>query len=195
MINSLTGSISEKDTNRLYLLNSGIEWDIIMPSISISILPEIGETTKILTYLHHKEDSMKLYGFNDMDERNLFFSLIKISGIGPSQAIKIMSGMTPLEFIKSIEKGDIEQLSSIPGLGKKTVQKIILALSGKLKLEENIESNNFNDIIDGLVNMGYDKKASQSAVQKSYKELAGKKLGKEDLEKEIFRKALISLSV
>jgi holliday junction DNA helicase RuvA len=97
---------------------------------------------------------MKLFGFSSPAERNLFFELIKVESIGPALALKILSGMTADAFARAVEREDIDLLSTIPGVGKKTAQKIVLKLAGRLAMESN-EGNEGQDIVLALTGMGF----------------------------------------
>ena len=125
MFNSVTGVISYKDNDKVHLLNFGIEWEIHSTQKSIALLPEPGKEAKIFTFLYHREDQLKLYGFSDTVERGLFLDLIKVESIGPRLALRILSGISTENMILAIETEDFESLSNIPGLGQKTAQKII----------------------------------------------------------------------
>ena len=124
MFNSISGTLTEKKENSAYILTGGIEWDIIISHNTYKSLPEIGKDYKLYTYLHHREDKLQLFGFHSSGERDLFFNLIKVEGIGPTQAVRILSGITPGEFVKALETNNIGRLEEIRGLGKKTAQKI-----------------------------------------------------------------------
>ena len=188
MINSLTGIISHKGPEGIHLSCGPIEWDIRMPLLSVQALPALGSETTIYTHLHHKEDLMRLYGFADPDERSLFTDLLKVTGVGPAQAVKILSGIGVERFVKAMEAGDVDTLSHIPGLGTKTAQKIILALKGKLSFVGEEAAPAGNEIVDSLVEMGFDRRKAQRAVEAVLSEIGA------DDEKEVFRKALVSLS-
>jgi Holliday junction DNA helicase RuvA len=195
MFNSLYGTITHKDDTKIFLELNGIEWQIIMPFNSITKLPQSGEKARIYTYLQHSQDSMQLFGFGNPRERILFLDLLKVGGIGPKQAVKILSSIEVDNFVKQLDDNDVDALTRLPGLGKKTAQKIILTLRGKLSFDESIGSQNTDsDIINALVNMGFDRKASEAAVAKALSEKEAREAG--DLEKEqiIFRRAIILLS-
>lgn len=169
MYNSLTGKITEKGLNHLCLQIGGVEW---LLNVSFNTLDKcnIGEEKRILTYLQHKEDGMTLFGFATNDERILFMDLVKVNGVGPKAAQKILSGIKPSEFISCLENEDVDRLTKVPGLGKKTAQKIVLALKGKLKLEDDVVKETSGDsvnkeILDSLIAMGFDKKKAKTALQ------------------------------
>jgi len=194
MLNSLNGIITGKKDNSVFIETGGIEWVLNCSSRSLSLLPGTGENSKILTYLHHTQDSMDLFGFSAEDERRLFLELIKISGIGPKQGIKILSGISAEGFIKALEADDVAMLSSLPGIGKKTAQKIILSLRGKLLTDETELETPYKDIASSLSDMGFDLKRALKTVKKISENKDLEKLTIEEREKEIFRRAIVLLS-
>lgn len=168
MYNSFTGVVSEKGISHICLQIGGVEW-IFNASINSIDKCTIGEEKRLFTYLRHKEDGMTLFGFVTKDERVLFLDLIKVNGVGPKAAQKILSGIKPPEFLRCLEEEDVDRLTKVPGLGKKTAQKIILALKGKLKLEDDVvKASDHNsvdkEILDSLVAMGFDKKKAKTVL-------------------------------
>lgn len=194
MFNSIAGILTDKGPTSLFLLTDGIEWTIHTTTSSLSALPAVGQEVKVYVYLHHREDTMQLYGFSTEVERTIFLDLITISGIGPKQALKILSGSNVEEFAQTIERGDVDQLSTLPGLGKKTAQKIVLALSGKLQLQGESEEIQFREIVDGLIDMGFDRKSAIKAVNEAAKTISLTNSEAETFEKELFKQAIIILS-
>lgn len=198
MINSLTGILTQKSSESFCLQQGGIEWEILASLETLGKLNLSRESQRIYIYLHHKEDVLCLYGFATIEERKLFFDLLKVNGIGPKAALKILSGMNPDQFIATLEAEDVTALSKIPGLGKKTAQKIILALRGKLSAVEvtipggSTESS--SELVESLVNMGYDKKSVVSALSEAQKSKELESLGSAEKEAELFRLAIIALS-
>ena len=193
MIHSIFGKISGKQENSVCILTHGIEWDIIISRITAGNLPEMGSEYKIYVFLYHREDQLQLFGFHDLKEKNLFLNLIKVEGIGPSQAMKILSGITPANFIKALETQDIGRLEEIRGLGKKTAQKIMLKLAGKLTLGEK-ENKTHTDIVKALTGMGFDVQISRKAVSAAAAEIDEHNISKDELEKRLLKAALEKLS-
>lgn len=160
---------------------------------------------KIFAYLVHREDAMMLYGFRNIDERNLFLEVVKVQGIGPKQAIKILSGITVEDFITALDTGNVSILTAIPGLGTKTAQKMILALRDKLTLTSPDATTKANsavkianrqivsDIIQSLCDMGYEKRDVKNAVDSSLSEFGNTIESTEEFEKKLFTFALMKL--
>ncbi len=194
MFNKITGKLTAKMVEKIFVSTGSIEWEIITTRVSIEDFPKEGEDVLVYTYLHHKEDQLKLFGFSSEEERNLFLDLIKVDGVGPKLAIKILSGISASDFIEALEVENLERLSSIPGLGKKTAQKIILKLKGKLTPIEKPWDPVVKDIVSALVGMGFDKKVSNEAVKKALTQYNPIEMSKEELEKTLFKTALSILS-
>lgn len=193
MLNSLRGKLTFKNEEKTYILTGGIEWDIIISKNTFFDLPEVDDDCRIYTYLHHREDILKLFGFYTHLERALFLDLVKVEGVGPSLAMKILSSIKPEDFSRAIETEDMIKLTSIPGLGKKTAQKIVLKLAGKLSLTQK-ENPVHDDIVRALVGMGFDQKEARNAIKIVAGSLDGRDLSKKELEKEILKAVLQYLS-
>lgn len=196
MYNSIRGIVTGKGPDFIRIENSGIEWEIKTTAVSLSLFPGINQEAKAYVHLHHKEDMMALFGFSTGDERTLFLDLISVSGVGPKGALKILSGVTVQRFIEYLETEDVKALSSLPGLGLKTAQKIVLQLKGKLKLESETEKedDSSNEIIDSLTSMGFEKKLVKRAVAEITKDDRVRNLSGEKQDQEIIRQAIIMLS-
>ena len=165
MIHSLTGTVSGGDENTLLIkTEGGIEWMLQISTTTASALPRQGNEVRILTYLHHREDQMMLFGFGTAEERSVFFDLLKVSGIGTRQALRILSGMSVSELVRSLDSEDVDSLARVPGLGKKTAQKILLTLRGKLSLATERGEEPADEIVSALVEMGFDRSKAQSAI-------------------------------
>jgi Holliday junction DNA helicase RuvA len=200
MFNSLSGIISGKRVDLLYLDQNGLEWEISVPAISIDDFGRLGDKAKVYTWLQHREDQMKLFGFPSEASRQSFLELIKVDGIGPRQAIKILSGLSLSDFERALTSDDLSILEKAPGIGKKTAQKILLALKGKIvaSLPEKGEAEPCaSEIVRALAEMGYEPERAKKAVTAIETELSKKpELAKdpEAYEKELFRQALLRLS-
>jgi Holliday junction DNA helicase RuvA len=193
MFNSIRGTVTEKLADSVYIFSGGIEWDIALPATDISRLPQAGEEGRIFTWLYHREDQMKLYGFCSEERRSTFLELIKVEGIGPKAALKIMGGIGQEELERALETEDLARLEAVPGLGKKTAQKMILALKGKLAKARDVPKTPYSDLVEALADMGYDKRAAADALSKAEGELPPGTSGAEK-EKLLFKQAIVYLS-
>ena len=191
MFNSVTGQISYKGEERLCLQTGGVEWDLTVSRRALDRLPPVGQVARVYTYLLHREDFMRLYGFSDLAERALFLDLQKVDGVGPRGALKVLSGVDREKFAQALEADDVDALSSLPGIGKKTAQKIILTLKGKLtQAVEGSARSAEDDIATALVGMGFDRRTARSAVEAAAKSMAGQGKKGEELERELFKRAV-----
>lgn len=191
MFNSVTGEITFKGDERLCLQTGGVEWDLTVSRRAIDKLPPVGQIARVYTHLLHREDSMRLYGFSDPAERGLFLDLQKVEGVGPRGALKVLSGVDRDTFARALENDDVDALSSLPGIGRKTAQKIILTLKGKLTpATESAGRSSEEDIATALVGMGFDRRTAKAAVTAAAKSLSGKQMKGEDLERELFKRAV-----
>ncbi len=132
MIGRLTGRLLEKQPTRVILDVQGVGYDVAIPVSTYQALSGAKEQVTLLTYLYVREDLLQLYGFRTAEEKELFLKLIAVSGVGPKVAIGILSSATPSEFRNSIVSNDIARLKALPGIGKKTAERLILELKDKL---------------------------------------------------------------
>ena len=195
MFNSIWGLISAKSADMVYILTGGVEWDIAMPIRDIEKLPPAGKEGKVFTWLYHREDQMRLYGFADEARRATFLELLKVEGIGPKGALKILGGIGQEELEAALEKEDLGRLEAVPGLGKKTAQKMLLALKGKIVRSGagSGSASPYGELAEALVEMAYDRKAAQEALSRAAAEFKGPAEGAEK-EKALFREAIVYLS-
>ena len=194
VFNSISGEISYKDEERLFLCAGAVEWEIHISRSSSDDLPEVGQSTKVYVFLYHRDDQMRLYGFSQNLERDVFLDLLKVEGVGPRQALKILSGVEVGRFIDALEAEDLDLLSTIPGVGRKTAQKIMLKLKGKLTVSTPAGVSLEEDIANALVGMGFDRRSAKNAVSSAARGLRERELNNEDLERELFKRALSQLS-
>ena len=131
MISFLVGIVDEKFDNTIMLDVNGVGYELCVSSSTMSVMP-IGERVKIFTYMSVREDGVALFGFSSKEERDLFYKLILVSGIGPKMAISILSGMSLSDWTVAIMKQDIKILSTIKGLGEKTAERLCVELKDKL---------------------------------------------------------------
>ena len=202
MFNSITGIITGKFPKQIFLDNNGIEWDICVPDSNLDKLPSVGNEAKVYTWLQHTDMAMCLYGFSSFEERALFLDLLKVDGVGPKGAVKIMSSASSSELMNILENGDVGLLEKIPGVGKKTAGKMMLALKGKLTLSQESETvripkaSIFADVIASLVSMGYDRKTVEQKIAELSVQMEAQLNNKSQKEKEdmLFRKAIVELA-
>ncbi|WP_407434674.1 Holliday junction branch migration protein RuvA [Treponema sp.] len=204
MFNSLTGIITGKFPKQILIDTNGIEWDLCVPDSNLDLIPPVGNEAKIYTWLQHTDQLMALYGFASREEREVFLDLLKVDGVGPKGAVKIMSSVSSSRLMDILEKGDLEMLEKIPGVGKKTAGKMILALKGKLKLSESsgpsvrFDASPYADVVSSLVGMGYDKRLVQQKVAElnevftNDSDFAAK--SQKEREDILFRRAIVELA-
>ena len=193
MFNSIRGTLTEKLIDSVYIFSGGIEWDIAVPATDIAKLPPRGDECRVFTWFYHREDQVKLYGFAGEERRATFLELLKVEGIGPKGAIKIMGGIGQEELERALETEDLARLEAVPGLGRKTAQKMILALKGKLAIVKAAPETPYGELVEALADMGYDKRAAADALAKAEAELpAG--IAAAEKEKQLFRQAIVNLS-
>jgi Holliday junction DNA helicase RuvA len=194
MFNSLRGIITEKFSDTVRIATGGIEWDVAVPATDVSRLPPVGEEGRVFVWLYHREDQMRLYGFADEPRRSTFLELLKVEGVGPRGALKIMGGIGQEELERALETEDLARLEAVPGLGRKTAQKMILALKGKLRIAAAPEAASpYGELVNGLAEMGYDRRAAAEALAKAAADLPPG-LGGAEGEKILFKKAIVYLS-
>lgn len=182
MITSIKGTLTEISPTDITIDVDGVGYEILIPLSSFDRLPKAGSECKVLTYLHVRENILQLYGFVTHGERDLFRLLITVSGIGPKTALAILSGMSIENLRNAIASGDTELLGEIPGIGKKTAQRIIVELKERIggvtiKLPKPIPKEEeiiVNDAIRALLNLGYKQLPAQAAVEKALAETRDK---------------------
>ena len=200
MFNSISGALTGKTAESVYIENNGIEWEILVSALTVDRLGAIGNTVKVYTWLYHREDQMRLFGFLNPAERSLFLDLTKVDGIGPKQALKILSGLDGAALETALEEGDLARLQSIPGIGKKTAQKMILTLKGQLTTVQESgrqtvqKKSEFEDIIIALADMGYERKRAAEAVENTAQSMRSSGINPSEKEDELFRSAIVHLS-
>ena len=174
MIGSLIGLIKEKTPSSILLEVNGIGYEIAVPLSTSFQLPNVGESAYLLTHLVVREDQHSLYGFATDEERKLFRALIKISGVGAKLAITILSGTNVNGFIQSVLNEDIDALVHLPGIGKKTAERLIVEMKDKVSeissdensLSESNENSAVAEAINALVNLGYKTKDAKTILDK-----------------------------
>ena len=171
MIASLNGTVLTKRPEGVIVDVNGVGYQLSVPLCSLIDIPEPGETVFMHTYTHVREDALQLFGFLNEKDREVFTTLISISGIGPKLGLAILSGMPAERFVEAVQNEDVTMLTTIPGLGKKTASRLILELKGKLPSLDPGEASSSrispeeSDAISALVNLGYKKQFSEKAVE------------------------------
>ncbi|MFP4508963.1 MAG: Holliday junction branch migration protein RuvA [Spirochaetaceae bacterium] len=193
MINSLEGTLSSHGADFVRLKVGGLEFHLETSEQTVRSLPNTGSEVRLLTYLYVREDMLRLYGFSREMERSLFLQLLTVSGIGPKQALKLLTAAPAERLLGMLESEDVDALASLPGLGKKTAGKIVLQLRGKLTQDTESGGGTWDDLVSGLVEMGYDKAHATKAVQQAAAEAASEGVEGAALERDVFRRALLSL--
>jgi len=135
-----------------------------------------------------------MYGFFNEKRRAAFLELLKVEGIGPKGAVKIMGGISQEDLERALETGDLARLESVPGLGKKTAQKMLLSLKGKLVSSHDTVVSPYNDLVQALADMGYDRRLAVEALARAETAVGGAKLPDAEREKLLFKEAIVYLS-
>ncbi len=202
MINAIHGKLISSGINHVDVLTSGgVEYHLECSTNAVMALKkrsvkDEGGDIRVLCTLVHREDAMLLYGFADEKERLCFSELVTVNGIGPRQAVKILSAITVEDFVRALDAQDVKKLSKIPGIGAKTGQKLILQLRNVLVLDEEGEDagsggsshpcDEFADIVQAFVEMGHDKKRVREKIDRLLSDNQLLLYGKSHEEKETF---------
>jgi Holliday junction DNA helicase RuvA len=140
MITFLNGQIVEKQPTRVVLDVGGVGYEVLIPISSYDRLPQTGESCRILTFDHVREDAHVLFGFMTGPERDLFVQLIGVNGIGPKLALSVLSGMSVREIKSAVVEGDVKRLSSVSGVGKKTAERLVVELRHRMSEADFLEA-------------------------------------------------------
>ena len=176
MIALLRGVLLEKHPNQAILEAGGVGYDVTIPVSTFAHLPDAGAEIRLRIHTHVREDALALYGFLTQDEKALFEKLIGVSGIGPKLAITILSGLAAPELIHAIRRGEVERLVRIPGIGKKTAERLVLELRDKVPAVTGEEreaaaaaalSPVDQDALSALLNLGCARPQAEAAVRKA----------------------------
>ena len=178
MIARIRGILSYKSLSHIVVDVQGIGYRIFVPLTTFYELPETGQSVSLNIYTHVKEDALHLFGFHTLEGQGIFQMLISVSGIGPKLALNILSGIALPEFIEAVTKGNLSRLVAIPGVGKKTAERMVLELRDKmLKIDvggieaegarspEGVEVMK-QDALSALVNLGYKQAAAKKSIDK-----------------------------
>src|SRR5580693_5655818 len=180
MIGQLRGRLAEKRPNQVLVDVGGVGYLVQVPLSSYAALGELHAEVTLLIHTHVREDALALYGFLTAREKHLFEMLLSASGVGPTLALKILSGMSADELAPAIREGDIARLTRIPGVGKKTAERMVVELRDKLAAAESEalpagaaaagRGGVSGDVVSALLNLGYDSRAAEAAVERAVKE-------------------------
>lgn len=198
MISYLRGTVLEKHPNQVIVDVNGVGYELTIPVSTFSSLPERGNEVRLQVHTHVREDALALFGFATPAEKAVFEKLIGVSGIGPKLAVTVLSGLDAKELVGAIRAGQIETLVRIPGVGKKTAERMVVELRDKLdmlgitglavpaaaKPSQPAFSQDEEDAISALMNFGAQRATAEAAVRKAKSEAPGESF------EALFRRAL-----
>lgn len=184
MIAHLVGKLLEKHTNTVIVDVQGVGYEVTIPLSTFYDLGDVGTDISLRIHTHVREDAIQLFGFKTLLERDVFLRLISVSGIGAKSAIGILSGMSADELINAIRSNNLAKLNAIPGIGKKTAERIVVELRDKINTlasgvsvtaspdGEIAPTGNaaVDDAVSALVNLGYQKNAAEKAIKEAMQE-------------------------
>ena len=170
MIGRLTGTLAEKNPPQLLVDVNGVGYEVDVPMSSFYNLPALGERVTLLTHFVVREDAQVLFGFLTHEERSTFRQLVKISGVGPRTALSILSGLSVTELAQAVSLQESGRLVKVPGIGKKTAERLLLELKGKLGADmggahAHATSEAQADILQALLALGYNDKEAAAALK------------------------------
>ena len=174
MIGSLTGRLAQKEPSRLLVDVQGVGYEVQVPLSTFYGLGDVGADVSLRIHTHVREDALSLFGFGTALELDLFERLIGISGVGPRLALAVLSGIEPPDLVRSVSAGDVVRLTRIPGVGKKTAERIVLELKDRLPEMLVVETDSpdtdteipgvRDDVLSALLNLGYQRPRVERAV-------------------------------
>jgi holliday junction DNA helicase RuvA len=170
MIGKLTGTLGDKNPPQVLVDCNGVGYEVDVPMSTFYNLPGVGERVTLLTHFVVREDAQILYGFGSAGERATFRQLIKIAGVGPRTALSVLSGMSVADIAQAITAQDAGRLVKVPGIGKKTAERLLLELKGKLGADLGLPgatpvTDEGADIVQALVSLGYSDKEAAAALK------------------------------
>ena len=197
MIAHIQGRLHFKSPENLIIDVDGIGYQVHVPLTTFYELPDVGNTVALHIHTHVREDALQLYGFQEQEEKALFVRLMGVAGIGPRLAVNILSGISPAELAECLGQGNLARLISIPGVGRKTAERIMVEMRDKLpalaadrdialSVKSAADEAVMNDAISALVNLGYKKGMARKAIDEAIERLEGE-LNLESLLKESLR--------
>jgi len=178
MIGQLRGKLAEKRPNQVLVDVGGVGYVVLVPLSTFAALGELRTEVTLLIHTHVREDALSLYGFVSSREKHLFELLLSASGVGPSLALKILSGMSVDELVPAIRGSDLGRLTKIPGVGRKTAERMVVELKDKLEavvieVQRPAASSPAGveaDVVSALVNLGYEARTAEKAAEEARKE-------------------------
>jgi Holliday junction DNA helicase RuvA len=180
MIGHLRGRILEKRPNQVILEVQGVGYDVNIPVSTFYQLPDPPAEVQLHIHTHVREDALALYGFRTLSEKKVFEKLMSVSGIGPRLAVTILSGLEVHDLVPAIRGNDLAKLTHIPGVGRKTAERIVLELRDKLQDVEGERpasaaglSPEQDDVLSALLNLGYQRAAAEKAVSRAAEQERG----------------------
>jgi len=169
MIGRLTGTLADKSPPQLLIDVNGVGYEVDVPMSSFYNLPALGERVTLLTHFIVREDAQILFGFLTHDERQTFRLLIKITGVGPRMALSLLSGLSVTELAQAVARQETGRLVKVPGIGKKTAERLLLELKGKLadaiSAPATVTSDAQADILQALIALGYSDREAATALK------------------------------
>ncbi|MBF0457417.1 MAG: Holliday junction branch migration protein RuvA [Nitrospirae bacterium] len=155
MIGSLRGKILRKKPDMLLVEVNGVGYEVHCPISVLTSIPGEGQSVFLFIYTHVREDILQLYGFLKEEERFIFTKVLSVSGVGPKIALAALSGLSAEKFATAVNSNDIDTLTAIPGIGKKTASRIVLELKDKLPISASFVNRDYEDALSALLNLGY----------------------------------------
>jgi Holliday junction DNA helicase RuvA len=170
MIGRLTGLIAEKSPPQVLLDVQGVGYEVDVPMSTFYNLPALGERVSLLTHFVVREDAQQMFGFLTADERHTFRQLVRISGVGPRTALSILSGLSVADLADAVSRQESGRLVKVPGIGKKTAERLLLELKGKLGPDlglpaAEVRSDSQTDIVQALLALGYSEREAAAALK------------------------------
>jgi holliday junction DNA helicase RuvA len=171
MIGRLNGTLADKNPPQVLVDCHGVGYEVDVPMSTFYNLPGVGDPVMLLTHFVVREDAQVLFGFGSATEREAFRQLIKISGVGPRTALSVLSGMSVADIAQAVTAQDATRLVKVPGIGKKTAERLLLELKGKIGADLGAAagagpvSDTQGDILQALVALGYSDKEAQAALK------------------------------
>jgi Holliday junction DNA helicase RuvA len=175
VIGRLRGEVADKGPQHVLLDVGGVGYRVQVPLSTFYKLGEIGTTVTLLVHTHVRDDALQLFGFLSAEEQTLFERLIAVAGVGPRLAVNVLSGIEPVELIDALQSGDVSRLTRIPGVGKKTAERLVLELKDAMqKLAAGgaaARDTRRDDLLAALLNLGYSRPESERAADAAAREM------------------------